>query len=387
METKKSSGPITTMKRRGNSCKTWMIRYMLLTTCLNALVVYQVMAQRPVNEDPVLNFRTFWQSYQDSYPTFDTKQVDWQQQYDRYAPLVDSTTSPERLFSIMSEMIRPLHDAHIRLADRGVTPPKFFWPRKPSVYSNQFQFNRDSVQTYWQATDATLSKQGFEPLKAIGGVYEDGSRQFYYAKSAHYGYIRISDCTFGEGGSGLKLRELDTILSYFDNVKGLLIDIRFNKGGGSRFVFGVAGRFVEKSRVGCYRYRRRKGGGYEDFVKLTTFRLRPKGRQRFTQTPIALLTNDRTVSAGDEMALIMHTLPQVRLIGENTEGSFDSMRFRQLPNGWFYSVPEKRIHDSSDQCYEGIGVPVDVRVVVSKEDLQQSNDPVISQAIVDLTNR
>ena len=91
-------------------------------------------------------------------------------------------------------------------------------------------------------------------------------------------------------------------------------------------------------------------GDYEDFVKLTTFRLRPKGRRQFTQTPIALLTNDRTVSAGDGMAMLMHTLPQVRLIGENTEGSFDMMRFRQLPNGWFYSVPEKRYHDANDQC-------------------------------------
>jgi len=358
-----------------------------ITACLNFIVLHQVSAQRPVAKDPVVNFRTFWQSYQDTYPTFDMKQVDWQQQYDRYAPMVDSTTSPERLFSILSEMIRPLHDAHVRLADRNEKPPKFFWPRKPSVYSNQFQFNRDSVQTYWRATDATLSKQGFEPLKAIGGVYEDGSQQFYYAKSTDYGYVRMSDCTFGKGGSGPKLKELDSILSYFGDIKGLLIDIRFNKGGGARFTYGVAGRFVEKSKVGCYRYRRRKGGGYEDFVRLTSFRLRPKGRQRFTQTPIALLTNDRSVSAGDELALIMHTLPQVRLIGENTEGSFDMMRFRQLPNGWFYSVPEKRFHDSANQCYEGIGVPVDVRVVVSKIDLQQHNDPVISQALIDLNTQ
>ena len=104
-------------------------------------------------------------------------------------------------------------------------------------------------------------------------------------------------------------------------------------------------------------------------------------------SPIALLTNDRTVSAGDGMALIVHTLPQVRLIGENTEGSFDMMRFRQLPNGWFYSVPEKRYHDSDDRCYEGIGVPVDVKVVVSQEDLQGGHDPVIDGAITDFTNR
>ena len=284
-------------------------------------------------------------------------------------------------------MIKPLNDAHVRLADHSLKPPKFVWPRKPSVYSNQFQFNRDSLQTYWQATDTTLARQGFEPLKASGGTYSDGQRQFYYARSAHYGYIRISDCTLGQGGSGPKLSELDSILTYFGPLKGLLLDIRFNRGGGDRFAFGVAGRFIEKGQVGYYRYRRRKRGGYTDFVKLTSFRLRPKGKRRLTQTPIALLTNDRTVSAGDNLALIMHRLPMVKLIGENTEGSFDSMRFHQLPNGWYYSLPDKRMHDSANQCYEGIGVPVDVRVVVRPADLVRSDDPVITQALGNLMSR
>lgn len=364
-----------------------MNSYLLWFACLSSLVVHQTTAQRSPNQDPVANFRIFWQAYQDKYPTFDMKQVDWQQQYTKYAPLIDSTTTPERLFTVLAEMIRPLNDAHVRLADRSLKPPKYVWPRKPSAYSNLFQFNRDSVQTYWQATDTTLAKQGFENLKAIGGTYSDGRRQFYYARSANYGYIRISDCTFGKGGSGPKLSELDSILTYFGPINGLLLDIRFNQGGGDRFAFGVAGRFVEKGQVGYYRYRRQKRGGYTDFVKLTTFRLRPKGRRRFTHTPIAVLTNDRTVSAGDILALVLHRLPTVRLIGENTEGSFDSMRFHQLPNGWFYSVPEKRIHDSANRCYEGVGVPVDVRVVVSAADLRQSDDPVITQALGNLIGR
>ena len=356
----------------------------LLLARLHSLLVHQAVAQRPLNQNPVTNFCTFWQTYQDKYATFDMKHVDWQQQYAKYAPLVDSTTSPERLFTILAEMIKPLQDAHVRLADRSLKPPKYVWPRKPSAYSNKFQFNRDLVQTYWQATDTTLLKQGFEPLRAIRGTYGDGRRQFYYARSDRYGYIRISDCTFGKGGSGPKLSELDSILTYFGSIKGLLLDIRFNQGGGDRFAFGVAGRFVNKGQLGYYRYRRRKGGDYTDFVKLTTFRLRPKGQRQFTQTPIALLTNDRTVSAGDNLALIMHRLPMVRLIGENTEGSFDSVRFHQLPNGWFYSVPDKRILDSANQCYEGVGVPVDVRVVVSQEDLRRSDDLIITQALDNL---
>ena len=364
-----------------------MYKYLIVCCCLRFLSAYQAIAQCPSNQDPVLNFKTFWESYQSKYPTFDMKHIDWQEQYTKYAPLIDSSTSPERLFSILSDMIRPLNDAHVRLADRSLKPPKYVWPRKPSVYSNLFQFNRDSVQTYWQATNSTLSKQGFEPLKAIGGTYSDSTRQFYYAKSSNYGYIRMSDCTFGKGGSGIKLRELDSVLAYFGPINGLLIDIRFNKGGGDRFAFGVAGRFTKKGRVGCYRYRRKKGGGYTVFVKLTTFRLRPKGKQRFTDRPVALLTNDRTVSAGDIFALIMHPLPNVKLIGENSEGSFDSMRFMKLPNGWFYSVPQKRFHDSENKCYEGIGVPVDVKAVVDREDLLLGKDIVVEKALEDLKTR
>lgn len=203
---------------------------LVVFACLYSSLVYQTNAQRPLNNDPVVSFKAFWHTYQTKYATFDMKGVDWQQQYARYAPLIDSTTSPEQLFAVLSDMVRPLNDAHVRLAIRSMKPPTFFWPRKPSVYSNQFQFSKDSVQTYWQATDATLAKQGFESLQVIGGTYADSTREFYYAKSEDYGYIRISECTYGKGGSGVKLRELDRTLAYFGPIKGLLIDIRFNRG-------------------------------------------------------------------------------------------------------------------------------------------------------------
>ena len=69
--------------------------------------------------------------------------------------------------------------------------------------------------------------------------------------------------------------------------------------------------------------------------------------------------------AGDNLVLILHRLPAVRLIGENTGGSFDRFRFHQLLNGWYYSLPDRRMHNSANQCYEGTGAPVDFRVVVS----------------------
>jgi hypothetical protein len=49
------------------------------------------------------------------------------------------------------------------------------------------------------------------------------------------------------------------------------------------------------------------------------------------------------VSAGDILALLMHLLPKVNSIGENTEGSFDSLRFTRLSIGRFYSMTSKAL--------------------------------------------
>jgi C-terminal processing protease CtpA/Prc len=286
-------------------------------------------------------------------------------------------------------MIAPLHDAHVELRTDGEKPVRKCWPRRPSAFSGAFQFNPDSLRFFWEAVDTTLRTAGFAPLRAVGGTFSDGLRQFYYTKSADVGYVRMIACAFGKGSSGKALAELDSIFDELGPVKALIFDIRFNRGGGEGLALAVAGRFTGSTPKGAYRYRRKKKGGYNDFVKLTSFRNKPRPSRKTTYLgPVYLLTNDRTVSAGDLLALYMSQLPSVTLVGQPTEGSFDSFRYQYLPNGWRFSVPQKRYVRASDRtCYEGIGIPPHMLAENTRAEITNKTDRVLERALAEIATR
>ena len=64
----------------------------------------------PAPEGPVATFDVFWQSYEENYPFFAAKGIDWHAMRDRYRPKVHADTTPEELFAIFSEMLDPLED-------------------------------------------------------------------------------------------------------------------------------------------------------------------------------------------------------------------------------------------------------------------------------------
>ncbi len=347
---------------------------------LFALLFFNTCAwsQKVISTDPEENFEKFWTAYDSQYPFFGDKGIAWKQQYKRYRPLVSKNTPDDSLFQILADMVAPLHDAHVELHTHGEKQEKKFWARRPSEYSysSEFQYSKDSMLYFWQAVDTTLLKAGFTPLQAIGGTYTDSLIQFYFSKSAVAGYLIIFECSFGKGGSGKALTELDSIFSSFDSTKPLLFDIRFNRGGGEAVALWVTGRFIDKTPKGAYRYRKKKGGAYSDYIKLPSFRNKPRpSKQKRFLGPVYLLTNDRTVSAGDLLALYMSQVPTVTIIGEPTEGSFDSFRYQYLPNGWHFSVPKIRYVRASDKrCYEGKGIPPDVVVKNTKAEIRNKTD-------------
>jgi carboxyl-terminal processing protease len=347
--------------------------------------------QKVTSTDPEVNFEKFWTAYESAYPFFGDKGIDWKDQYKKYRPLVNNNTPDDSLFQILAQMVAPLHDAHVEVHTHGAKEEKKFWARRPAVFSGEFQFSKDSLYQFWEAVDSTLSGAGFGPVQAIGGTFTDSLRQFYYAKTKDLGYLRMIECTFGNGSSGKKLAELDSIFTYFGPVKALIFDIRFNRGGGEALALRVAGRFIAKTPGGAraYRYRRKKNGSYSDFVKLPSFRNKPRASNKTRYLgPVYLLTNNRTVSAGDLLALYLSQISGVTIIGTHTEGSFDSFRYQYLPNGWHFSVPRKRyVRVSDTTCYEGIGVPPDIVIENSRSALEHKTDSVLLRTLEEINLR
>lgn len=88
------------------------------------------------------------------------------------------------------------------------------------------------------------------------------------------------------------------------------------------------------------------------------------------------------LTTDDELfALAMKQLPHVTLIGDDTNGIFSYQLEKKLPNGWRYRL-SYQIYFSADMvCYEGRGVPVDIRLLNRKCDIDNGEDPLITRAL------
>jgi hypothetical protein len=66
-------------------------------------------------QDPERNFEVLWQTFNERYPFFRLRSVDWNKQYRAYRPKVTNETSDDELFDILCRMLDPLNDGHVEL--------------------------------------------------------------------------------------------------------------------------------------------------------------------------------------------------------------------------------------------------------------------------------
>jgi carboxyl-terminal processing protease len=327
---------------------------------------------------PEKNFETLWQTFEDHYAFFKLRKINWKETYLRYRPQINSQTSDDTLYTVFTKMLAPFQDNHINLIVPSV---KQYKSKKPSHFEQEFS-DEKLVSSFWSMVDHTLSKNGFADLKYIGPEFH-GKQLFAYSTSKKYGYLRFNRCFVSQEADNIPdaavaRKILDTIFSNFKNVKNIIIDVRDNIGGNDEFAFEVAGRFTENKSVGMYKETRT--GGYEEFGQRETWYIEPKGNNK-QKYSVTLLTNDKTVSAGDVFAMIMKGLPNVRIIGENTRGIYSDMYGFELPNKWLVSLSNQRYYNKDMVCYEGNGTPVNIIVKNTKSDLLDNSDPVIIAAL------
>ncbi len=63
--------------------------------------------------DPFYNFDVLWNTFNDQYAYFETRNVDWQKSYDTYRSKINENTSEAELFIICYEMLQEFNDGHV----------------------------------------------------------------------------------------------------------------------------------------------------------------------------------------------------------------------------------------------------------------------------------
>jgi carboxyl-terminal processing protease len=324
-----------------------------------------------ITRDPEKNFEELWETFHNRYPFFELRNVDWKRQYDTYRPKVTRTTSDDELFDIFCQMLDPLDDGHVELKAKatGDGKKRYFNPEpKPTFWQ---EFTDGQIKKLFKTTEQTLVANGF------GRPAETAAWMLHYCRSRRFGYIRILEL------EGIKKRRLaaalDKLSADFKSLDGIVIDIRNNPGGDDDTAITIINRFCDRKRIAFHR-KTKIGPGEDDFTSLKTWHIEPQGAAQFTG-PIALLTCDSVFSGGEIFALAIRQLPHVTIIGNRTNGIFSYQLEKKLPNGWRYCLSYQKYFSADMVCYEGKGVPVDIKLLNKKADIAAGIDPLIVRAL------
>ena len=315
--------------------------------------------------DPLENISAFWTVFNEKYAFFNLRSVNWQKQKETYFPQVTDKTTNDQLFEIMCRMIEPLNDGHVELKARELN--RYFNPEKEPGFWQEF--NERQIEELFVVTSENLKSIGFSQLKATQ------TRILQYARSHDLAYLRIVEL------EGQKWKNFKAALAELENdfadLRGYIIDLRDCPGGDDEVLLEILGRFVEKRYVA---FHRKEKLTHDTFSALETWFVEPKGASQFTG-PVVLLTNDSVFSGGDVFAMVAKTLPNVTIVGDHTNGIFSYQFEGVLPNGWTYCLSNQIYYSPDMICYEATGIPVDIEVTNSLNDLESGVDTVLAKAI------
>lgn len=351
---------------------------------LNFFLLHELSFSQGLSE-PEKSFENLWQAYEDNYAFFNLYSLDWKQQYDLYRSKITTNTTEKELMAIFGEMLDPFKDNHSYIL-KGDS----FIYRTPyvSVFDKEFP-GRKLKDSLWKVGCNTLELNNFDKIISYGPE-EKGIFLFYQTKSDDIGYIRVSRC-YGKSealyddslltSDSINSTNLfDSILSNVIDKEALILDLR-NNNGGNNWMYYLAARFLDKERITHYISTRRKGD-HDNFSEMKPYTLKPNETLRYLK-PIVILTNCKTASAAENFLIAVKKLPNVTVIGSESEGIFsNTMNYavNESKNIWG-TLSNERHYDAEKVCYERVGILVDIQIYNTTDDLINNSDAVITKAL------
>lgn len=305
--------------------------------------------EEDMENSPQGNFEALWQIIDEKYCFFEYKDIDWDDVYRQYKPLITADMSNAGLFEVLGNMLAELKDGHVNLYSTSNMARYWDWyldyPRN---------FDEALVEQY------------------LGRDYRIAGGMKYRILENNIGYIYYSSFTsaVGEGN-------LDEILSYLAVCNGLIIDVRNNSGGTLTYSDRIASRFTNEKVLTGY-IQHKTGKGHNDFSAPEPIYVEPSNSIRW-QKPVAVLTNRHCYSATNDFVNSMRCFPNVTLVGDKTGGGSGLPFSSELPNGWGVRFSASPHLDASKQHIE-FGIDPDVKVDMTDEDEGQGLDTIIETA-------
>ncbi|MFJ6084198.1 S41 family peptidase [Streptomyces sp. NPDC092369] len=338
-------------------------------------------------DDPRAAFDVFWQSFEENYPFFAAKGINWQAVRDCYRSQVHADTTRDQMFALFSKIVEPLRDAHVVVQDGD----RYYGVGRPGTEIPSEELD-DKVRKFVIARD----------LKGASPVQEFADGLITYADlpdtsrpgkgdTGTLGYLRIASFSGynpHDHSYAADLTELDRALTAVltpdrtRHLRGLIIDLRVNGGGADSLGIHIAERLTDTPYVAYAKRARNDSADPTRFTRPEPIRVTPARAPRYTG-PIAVLTGGSTVSAGETFtqALIDRPGRTVR-IGQATQGVFSDTMARRLPNGMVAWLPNEEFLTRTGRTFDGTGIPPQLtEPVFTKEEFAKNRDSAFDRAV------
>ncbi|MGD8441589.1 MAG: S41 family peptidase [Holophagae bacterium] len=205
-------------------------------------------------------------------------------------------------------------------------------------------------------------------------------------------YFRLANFGTPEGAD--QFREIFDGLD-LGSTTGIILDIRFNPGGGTLNAYDVVSCFIDEPVEGSmWKSRRyvpahRSWGMDPEWEESEPAVIQPRQGKRFPG-PLVVLTGPATFSSAEDFLVPLRQSGRAVLVGATTAGSTGNPIYVDLPGGGMFRVVSKRDLFPDGTEFVGIGIAPDIAVEPSPRDLHEGRDPVLEagiEAIADWSSR
>jgi len=321
-----------------------------------------------------INFKSFWETFSRNYGFFEQRGIDWEEIYRVYLPKIKSLNSSQDFGKLLKEIVDKFNDGHIRLdiPELIQQPPKT--KREKRTYSKD------------QILDSISNKYLVTPFNYNNGVIRWG-----IIKNRNIGYIGIRDMNgfsnyitdsientitfdnvYKEKEKSYQPLEqfkneilgvefiMDKVLKDLNETSSIIIDLRFNGGGYETVSLKLLSYFI-KDEKHIFSVKTKTSNG---FTPVQKYYIKPSKK---SEKKIYLLTSPFSSSSTEIFVLGSLSFNNFERLGSKTNGIFSELLWKQLPNGWEYSLSNEVYMDTKDKTYEGDGIDVDVNFEYSKD--------------------
>ncbi|MDZ4721644.1 MAG: S41 family peptidase [Roseiflexaceae bacterium] len=385
-----------------------------LPTATEPALVDAIPTQIPITlslEERRQLFEDVWATVADNYLYADFRGTNWQALHDVYVPQIEAATTKETFYQTLVELVAQLDDHHSRFV-----PPSDALAEDANTSGREVtvgigvvtRLRHDGAFIQMVFPDSPAERAGIRPRDRIIGVdgrpyrTEDGDllgsdgtavrltvvrpgerprdvvlvRQevsnrilpYYRRFPGDIGYVAIP--TLWANDMGEQVSGALTDLRASGPLRGMVIDLRANRGGWGEVLNEVLSHFV-RGQVGVFYGR--------NHVRPLVIAA-PAGPD-LRQVPLMVLIDNDTASYAEVMAAILQTEARATVIGARSAGNTETIYAHSFQDGSRLWLAEEGFHLQNGTNLEGIGVLPNVSIESDWTRYSEDDDPQLLEAL------